>query len=286
MATPGQLQMYNKLEVGEMFSLDHRAKDKRTGVIHRIHIYPDEKVPDAVVFHIWLEDHTLGNILRMELLRNDDVLFVGYKVPHPLDHMIELRLQTLPKSTPEQALRRAVANLRSEARSMLDQFDVGVATLQSQGKPLAIEEGPSRMRTEAEWDHRDSSATPDVDSMSGPGVGAFSPLGEDRRFQEQLEQMERMAEEADGPSSPSFSPAGRRPVPTSEARGSSPARTVTEDGPGSGAGDGAPAAGAAPAEAAAPPPLPPGAAAVDDVFGDEDEDEAMGPHPMDDDDDL
>jgi len=129
MATPGQLQMYNKLEINEMFSLDHRAHDKRINQIHRIHIYPDEKVPDAAVFHIWLEDHTLGNILRMELLRNENVLFAGYKVPHPLDHMIELRVQTLPKSSPEMALRRAVLNLRTECKSMLDQFDQGVAAL-------------------------------------------------------------------------------------------------------------------------------------------------------------
>merc|ERR1712107_344374 len=90
------------------------AMDARTNKIHRIHVYPDEKVPDAVVFDIWLEDHTLGNVLRMELLRNESVLFVGYKVPHPLDHMIQLRLQTLPKTSPEMALRRAIRNLRSE----------------------------------------------------------------------------------------------------------------------------------------------------------------------------
>ena len=32
---------------------------------------PDEKVSNAVVLHTWLEDHTLGNLLRMELLRNE-----------------------------------------------------------------------------------------------------------------------------------------------------------------------------------------------------------------------
>merc|ERR1719198_244695 len=103
--------------------------DNRIKKIHRIHQWKDEKVPDAVVFQIWLEDHTLGNILRMELLRNENVLFAGYKVPHPLDHMIELRIQTLPKSSPEQALRRAVRNLRQETRSMLEQFDAGCMAL-------------------------------------------------------------------------------------------------------------------------------------------------------------
>ena len=37
----------------------------------------------------------------MELLRNEAVLFAGYKVPHPLEHRIELRVQTTPAETPE-----------------------------------------------------------------------------------------------------------------------------------------------------------------------------------------
>merc|ERR1719215_1377330 len=115
-----------------MFGLDHRAMDPLTGKIHRIHVRPDGKVPDAIIYDIWLEDHTLGNALRMELLRNEAVLFAGYKVPHPLNNMIELRVQTLPKTTPEAAVRVAVANLKSEFSSMLDQFDEGVAAYQAE----------------------------------------------------------------------------------------------------------------------------------------------------------
>jgi len=121
--------MFNKLEPNEMFSLGDAAFDKRYGERRRIHIYPDPKVPDAVVIHIWLEDHTLGNILRMELLRNKEVLFCGYKVPHPLNHMIEFRLQTVPTTTPELAIKHAIKNLRGECRDMLEQFDKGVAEL-------------------------------------------------------------------------------------------------------------------------------------------------------------
>lgn len=113
-----------------MFGLDHRAMNPLTGKIHRIHIKPDEKVPDAVVFDIWLEDHTMGNALRMELLRNEQVLFCGYKVPHPYNNMIELRVQTLPQTTPEAAVRSAVRNLRTEFKSMLEQFDESVAEVQ------------------------------------------------------------------------------------------------------------------------------------------------------------
>ncbi|CAK0854466.1 unnamed protein product, partial [Prorocentrum cordatum] len=188
MATPGQLQMYNKMEVGEMFGLDHRAEPD---------IYPDEKVPDACVFHIWLEDHTLGNILRMELLRNEAVLFAGYKVPHPLNHMIELRVQTLPKTTPEAAVRHAVANLRSECRSMLDQFDSQVKDLEARAAKDAVPTGA--LLDEDRLHTTDAELTGAEGTTSGPEPEApyspYSPGVDDRdqRFQEQLEEFERLA---------------------------------------------------------------------------------------------
>mmetsp|Transcript_71011 Transcript_71011/g.154339 ORF Transcript_71011/g.154339 Transcript_71011/m.154339 type:complete len:193 (-) Transcript_71011:123-701(-) len=187
MATSGQLQMYNKLEVAEMFELGEKARDPRDKKIRRIQIYHDEKVPDACVFKIWLEDHTLGNILRMELLRNENVVFVGYKVPHPLDHMIELRLQTLPKSSPEIALRRAIANLRTECKSMLDQFDVGVASLRSQERLMDV-----------------SGGNDDQTSRAGESVPDDEQA---RRFDEQLEELGRVGD-ASSSFSPLYSPSG------------------------------------------------------------------------------
>uniref|UniRef100_A0A7S1EYA1 DNA-directed RNA polymerase RBP11-like dimerisation domain-containing protein n=1 Tax=Noctiluca scintillans TaxID=2966 RepID=A0A7S1EYA1_NOCSC len=210
MATPGQLQMYNKMEVSEMFGLDHRAMDNTPGIekIHRIHKYRDEKVPDAIIFHIWLEDHTLGNLLRMELLRNSSVLFVGYKVPHPLNFMIELRVQTLPKTTPEIAVRRAVRNLKEETKSMLDQFDRGVKQYQQREAaklPIldALQEGMMTGDSDTSAPMQTSSAEFDE--------GGDSPRDEDRHFQEQLEQLERL-----GHTSTSFSPSYE---PTSPATG-------------------------------------------------------------------
>eukprot|EP00413_Alexandrium_margalefii_P003545 CAMPEP_0204519412 /NCGR_PEP_ID=MMETSP0661-20131031/4720_1 /ASSEMBLY_ACC=CAM_ASM_000606 /TAXON_ID=109239 /ORGANISM="Alexandrium margalefi, Strain AMGDE01CS-322" /LENGTH=222 /DNA_ID=CAMNT_0051524913 /DNA_START=91 /DNA_END=755 /DNA_ORIENTATION=+ len=211
MATPGQLQMYNKLEVGEMFGLDHRSMDSRIGKIHRIHVYPDEKVPNAVTYHVWLEDHTLGNLLRMELLRNESVLFAGYKVPHPLNHMIELRVQTLPKTSPEIALRHAIANLKEECKSMLDQFDEGVRqykeTVAKSQPPPAVAgalTGPGRGRF-----GDGTLETSDVPhSTSEEPDGLYSPGGDERdqQFQAQLEEFERVAGQTSTSFSPSYSP--------------------------------------------------------------------------------
>ena len=39
------------------------------------------------------EDHTLGNMIRHQLLKDPNVIFAGYKNPHPLEHKIILRVQ-------------------------------------------------------------------------------------------------------------------------------------------------------------------------------------------------
>lgn len=52
----------------------------------------DQKVPDAATFTILAEDHTMANLLRMQLLRNPDVLFAGYQVPHPLSTSCEMEV--------------------------------------------------------------------------------------------------------------------------------------------------------------------------------------------------
>lgn len=216
MATPGQLQMYNKLEVGEMFGLDHRAMDARINKIHRIHVYPDEKVPNAVTYQVWLEDHTLGNLLRMELLRNEAVLFVGYKVPHPLNHMIELRIQTLPKSSPEAVIRHAISNLKVECKSMLDQFDEGVrdykqVVAKSQPPSLPTLGGDAlggQARRAIGYQEAAMDTSDVAHSTSEEPEGPASPGGEERdqRFQAQLEEFERIAGQTSTSFSPSYSP--------------------------------------------------------------------------------
>ena len=52
----------------------------------------DTRVPNAGTFTLLREDHTLGHMLRMELLRDAGVRFAGYRHPHPLDQHIELRV--------------------------------------------------------------------------------------------------------------------------------------------------------------------------------------------------
>ncbi|RZC08373.1 DNA-directed RNA polymerases II, IV and V subunit 11-like isoform X1 [Glycine soja] len=52
----------------------------------------DTKIINAASFTIEREEHTIDNILRMQLHRDPNVLFVGYKLPHPLQYKIIVRV--------------------------------------------------------------------------------------------------------------------------------------------------------------------------------------------------
>ncbi|CAN4119295.1 unnamed protein product [Withania somnifera] len=53
----------------------------------------DTKIMNEATFTAEREDHTIGNIVRMQLHRYDNVLFAGYKLPHSLQYKILLRAE-------------------------------------------------------------------------------------------------------------------------------------------------------------------------------------------------
>ena len=42
------------------------------------------------------EDHTLGNLLRNVIIKNNQVEFCAYSVPHPSEPIMNVRLQVAP----------------------------------------------------------------------------------------------------------------------------------------------------------------------------------------------
>lgn len=48
----------------------------------------------AASFQFDGEDHTLGNALRYIIMKNPDVEFCGYSIPHPSEAKMHLRIQT------------------------------------------------------------------------------------------------------------------------------------------------------------------------------------------------
>ena len=100
-----------------------------------VEITEDTKIPNAATIKIVKQDHTLGNLLRAyvslhaighaqrssracflfrvcsQLLAMPQVLFAGYKVPHPLQPYFLLKIQTDGTVTPSAILEQACTKL-------------------------------------------------------------------------------------------------------------------------------------------------------------------------------
>lgn len=82
----------------------------------------DTKVPNAAMFTVNKEDHTLGNMIRNQLLKDPHVLFAGYKNPHPLEHKFVLRIQTTSDYSPQEAFMNAITDIISELSLFEERF--------------------------------------------------------------------------------------------------------------------------------------------------------------------
>lgn len=68
----------------------------RRSLLVRITYQEDTKIADAGTFTLLKEDHTLGNIIRMSLLADGRVLFAGYRMPHPLENRMVIKIKVRP----------------------------------------------------------------------------------------------------------------------------------------------------------------------------------------------
>jgi len=104
----------NAPERFELFTLQENEK--------KVSYQKDTKIKDAASFIVRKEDHTLGNVIRMQLLRDKDVLFAGYRMPHPLEHNIVIKIQTTPNSNPMKALEDSINDLTAECCVLEEKF--------------------------------------------------------------------------------------------------------------------------------------------------------------------
>ncbi|RHY08433.1 hypothetical protein DYB36_003093 [Aphanomyces astaci] len=74
----------------------------------------DTRISNAGQFTILREDHTVANLIRMQLLRDKNVTFAGYQHPHPLVNDVKVRIQTNNNSTPIHALSNCLDDLSIE----------------------------------------------------------------------------------------------------------------------------------------------------------------------------
>ncbi len=63
---------------------------------------------------------------QRQLLRDPDVLFAGYKVPHPLIHEVMVKVQTTHSSSPVASLTTSISDLISELSLLEERFNTEV----------------------------------------------------------------------------------------------------------------------------------------------------------------
>jgi DNA-directed RNA polymerase II subunit RPB11 len=84
---------------------------------------------NAGQFRINKEDHTVCNLLRMQLLRDPSVRFAGYYHPHPLVHFINLKIQTNNSTVaPVEVLSSAIEDLANETDHLITQMAEAMET--------------------------------------------------------------------------------------------------------------------------------------------------------------
>ncbi len=71
------------------------------------------KTDRELVLQIKGEGHTLGNLLAKEAMNNQHVVFASYRVPHPLQDVMELIIEVEEGYPLDKALIEIVEELRS-----------------------------------------------------------------------------------------------------------------------------------------------------------------------------
>jgi len=104
--------------------------DEDTGEV-KIVYKQDTKVTNAGTFRFNKEDHTVGNLFRMQLLRDPSVRFAGYLHPHPLVYYIDLKIQTNNSTVaPVEVLSSAIEDLSNETDHLMTQFQEATENFQ------------------------------------------------------------------------------------------------------------------------------------------------------------
>ncbi|KAH0596339.1 hypothetical protein MHUMG1_06200 [Metarhizium humberi] len=86
----------------------------------RVKILPGS-TDTAASFEFTDEGHTLGNALRYIIMKNPDVEFCAYAIPHPSEPKMNIRIQTY-SGTAVDALKKGLVDLQDVCDVVSDEF--------------------------------------------------------------------------------------------------------------------------------------------------------------------
>lgn len=89
----------------------------------RIRVLPGA-TETAASFEFEHEDHTLGNALRYIIMKNPDVEFCGYSIPHPSEERMNLRIQTYDNVSVYDVLEKGLNDLMDMCDVIMDKFTI------------------------------------------------------------------------------------------------------------------------------------------------------------------
>ncbi|KAI0480434.1 RBP11-like subunits of RNA polymerase [Xylariaceae sp. FL0804] len=87
----------------------------------RVRILPGS-TDTAASYEFKLEGHTLGNALRYIIMKNPDVEFCAYAIPHPSEAKMNLRIQTYDTTTASKALEKGLKDLEDLCDVVSEEF--------------------------------------------------------------------------------------------------------------------------------------------------------------------
>ncbi|KAK3313855.1 DNA-directed RNA polymerase [Apodospora peruviana] len=87
----------------------------------RVKLLPGS-TPTAASFEFLEEGHTLGNALRYIIMKNPDVEFCAYAIPHPSEAKMNIRIQTYEGTTAVQALEKGLKDLQDLSDVVTEKF--------------------------------------------------------------------------------------------------------------------------------------------------------------------
>ncbi|OIW33421.1 RBP11-like subunits of RNA polymerase [Coniochaeta ligniaria NRRL 30616] len=76
----------------------------------------------AASFEFADEGHTLGNALRYIIMKNPDVEFCAYAIPHPSEAKMNIRIQTYEGTTAIDALQKGLQDLQELCDVVAEKF--------------------------------------------------------------------------------------------------------------------------------------------------------------------
>ncbi|KAI0166141.1 DNA-directed RNA polymerase [Xylariaceae sp. FL1272] len=87
----------------------------------RVKILPGS-TSTAASFEFMKEGHTLGNALRYIIMKNPDVEFCAYAIPHPSEEKMNIRIQTYDTTTATAALEKGLQDLEDLCDVVSEEF--------------------------------------------------------------------------------------------------------------------------------------------------------------------